>query len=99
MNCDGKWKLVSLFKNPWELYDISADRTELEDLSSEHPDLVARLSAQYDAWMARQGDKGVETELKATSRQGKDVDEESQDEPAANTKKKAAGKKSGQGSG
>lgn len=50
---DGKWKLVSLFKGPWELYDMQLDRTELKDLSKEHPDIVARLSAQYDAWAKR----------------------------------------------
>lgn len=50
---DGKWKLVSLFKGPWELYDMERDRTELNDLSKEHPDIVARLSAQYDAWARR----------------------------------------------
>jgi arylsulfatase len=50
---DGRWKLVSLAGQPWELYDIAADRTELNDLSARHPDRVAAMSAQYEAWAKR----------------------------------------------
>jgi hypothetical protein len=35
----------------------------------------ARLGRQLDAWMAQQGDQGVDSELKAKSRQGKGDDE------------------------
>ena len=50
---DGKWKLVALAGQPWELYDIEADRTEMSDLSAEHPQRVAAMAAQYDAWAKR----------------------------------------------
>lgn len=50
---DGRWKLVALKNKPWELYDIAADRTELNDLAAQHPDRVAAMSAQYDAWAKR----------------------------------------------
>ena len=50
---DGRWKLVSLARQPWELYDMDADRTELNDLSAQHPERVAAMSAQYEAWAKR----------------------------------------------
>jgi len=51
----GKWKLVNKFPGGWELYDMDADRTELNDLVDVHPEIVAELSALYDAWAARCG--------------------------------------------
>jgi arylsulfatase A-like enzyme len=50
---EGNWKLVSLRDGPWELYDVATDRTELENLASSHPELVGRLSKQWDEWAAR----------------------------------------------
>jgi len=50
---DGKWKLVALAGQPWELYDLDADRTELHDLSSQYPDHVTAMAAQYEAWAKR----------------------------------------------
>ena len=49
----GKWKLVAKENQPWELYDIEADRTELNNLAAKYPDKVKELSAQWDAWAAR----------------------------------------------
>lgn len=54
---DGKWKLVAGFDEPWELYDMEADRTELADLSLSQPDIVRRLIAKYEAWARRIGVK------------------------------------------
>ena len=51
----GKWKLVKKFPEPWELYDMETDRTELDDLAARHPERVAEMAAQYDAWAARCG--------------------------------------------
>ena len=51
----GNWKLVNRYPDPWELYDIEADRTETRDLASEHPDLVKELAALWDTWAARCG--------------------------------------------
>jgi arylsulfatase len=46
----GRWKLVALRGQPWELYDMNADRTELNDLASQRPNLVKRLAASWDRW-------------------------------------------------
>jgi arylsulfatase A-like enzyme len=51
----GKWKLETKHPGDWELYDMELDRTELNDLSAQHPEIVAELSALYDAWAARCG--------------------------------------------
>ncbi|MBX6312151.1 MAG: arylsulfatase [Isosphaeraceae bacterium] len=51
----GKWKLVSRYPGPWELYDMEADRTELNDLAAQRPEIVAKLSALYERWAERSG--------------------------------------------
>ncbi|MGH9846764.1 MAG: hypothetical protein ACREEM_49325 [Blastocatellia bacterium] len=50
---EGKWKLVAKENQPWELYDLEADRTEMRDLAAKQPEKVKELSAQWDAWAAR----------------------------------------------
>jgi arylsulfatase A-like enzyme len=53
----GDWKLVSAGKdsagnhNPWELYDLSKDRSESHDLAKEMPDRVNELAA---LWQSRE---------------------------------------------
>ncbi len=49
----GKWKLVCRHPNPWELFDIEADRSELNDLYSENPDVTEELETIYSAWAER----------------------------------------------
>jgi arylsulfatase A-like enzyme len=49
----GKWKLVSKYLDEWELYDIAADRTERNNLAAQHPDLVKKLRAEWEAWAKR----------------------------------------------
>jgi arylsulfatase len=51
----GKWKLVMKYNQPWELYDMEADRTELHDLSSQEPAKVSELSGEWEAWAKRVG--------------------------------------------
>jgi arylsulfatase A-like enzyme len=51
----GQWKLVRKFPGPWELYDMATDRTELNDLAARHPERVAQMAAEYDAWAERCG--------------------------------------------
>jgi len=50
-----RWKLVMHLakdgKPAFELYDIPADPGETQDASAEHPDVVARLRAAYEAWL------------------------------------------------
>ena len=48
----GKWKLVAKENQPWELYDMEADRTEMNNLAAKHPEKAQELSAQWDAWAA-----------------------------------------------
>jgi len=52
---DGKWKLVSRHGQPWELFDLQADRTESHDLIEDRPQLAARLLREYEAWADRAG--------------------------------------------
>jgi len=41
----GNWKLVAAGNDaPWELYDLSEDRSESQDLAAEHPEIVKRLA-------------------------------------------------------
>ncbi|MFT3995837.1 MAG: arylsulfatase [Asticcacaulis sp.] len=50
---DGDWKLVAGFEEPWQLYNIKADRSETNNLATAKPDQVARLSREYDLWAER----------------------------------------------
>lgn len=49
----GEWKLVAAKKGPWELYQLSKDRTEQNDLAAKLPEQVRRLEALYKEWAAR----------------------------------------------
>ena len=56
-----------------ELYDLEKDPLEMNNLAGQagteaH---VKRLRGKLEAWMKAQGDKGVETEMKAGERQGR----------------------------
>ncbi|MDE0809983.1 MAG: arylsulfatase [Alphaproteobacteria bacterium] len=48
----GKWKLVALDDQPWELYDFSVDRTEMNDLAEKFPDRVKSMNAAWEKWGA-----------------------------------------------
>ena len=50
---DGKWKLVAKENQPWELYDMEADRTELHNLANELPEKKTALETKWNAWAAR----------------------------------------------
>jgi arylsulfatase len=49
----GKWKLVMRRREPWQLFDMEADRTEQHDLIEQQPDLADKLKAAWDAWAQR----------------------------------------------
>lgn len=65
-------RVAWLFKRPAEeFYDLDADPLETRNLAGD-PALSAvktKLGSALDAWMRQQGDKGMETELTAPSRQ------------------------------
>ena len=44
----GDWKLVAARGEPWELYDLAADRCETEDLARSHPDRVATFEQEWN---------------------------------------------------
>lgn len=66
----GRWKLVQPrgteegpgpVDAPRELYDLVADPFEQHDLAAEHPEVLARLGAAYEAWFrAVTTERGVE---------------------------------------
>jgi len=53
-----------------ELYDLETDPTETRNLAAEvaHAGTKVRLSNILDKWMKQQGDRGLDTELKANTR-------------------------------
>jgi len=48
---------VAIHGAPWELYDMSRDRSELNDLSKSMPGKVEELRTTYKAWAKRVGAK------------------------------------------
>lgn len=44
----GEWKLVADHKKPWELYNLTKDRSETTDLAEVYPD---RVKAMEQAWL------------------------------------------------
>lgn len=51
----GKWKLVSRHKQPWELFDMEADRTEQRDLAAADPERVRAMAQAWAEWAGRCG--------------------------------------------
>ena len=49
----GRWKVVSRLGYPWELYDMSKDRTETKNLIKQHPDIANGLIQAYHVWAQR----------------------------------------------
>jgi arylsulfatase len=44
----GNWKIVAAGKaSPWELYDLTSDRSETKDLAKDRPDKVHELAAMW----------------------------------------------------
>lgn len=48
---EGRWKLVKHGKEPWQLFDMEADRIESKDLAAQHPERRDRLVALWQAWL------------------------------------------------
>ena len=51
----GYGRLVSKHQGPWELYDMTTDRTRMNNLAAQQPDRVKEMSAQWDARAKRVG--------------------------------------------
>lgn len=74
-----------------ELYDLESDPYEMKNLADNRglAPVKARLSSELDGWMKQQGDHGMETELKAPSRQpGRSEGAKAKAKPAAKAKRK-----------
>ena len=53
---DERMKLVTLNGQPWELYDLEADRTETKNLiQSASPEMIGDLLFQYHQWAKQVG--------------------------------------------
>ena len=50
---EGNWKLVLRRQEPWELYDLAADRSEMIDLAERFPERVKRMEASWNRWARR----------------------------------------------
>ncbi|KPL08808.1 MAG: hypothetical protein AMS26_23820, partial [Bacteroides sp. SM23_62] len=46
----GDWKMASLKGEPWELFNLSDDRTEMYDLAKEEPARVENMNALWEKW-------------------------------------------------
>tara|TARA_B100000575_G_scaffold159626_1_gene127524 strand:- start:133 stop:1863 length:1731 start_codon:yes stop_codon:yes gene_type:complete len=51
----GDWKLVSEYPGPWELYNISDDRSETNNLINKEKEIASSLEKKYKDWSSRCG--------------------------------------------
>ncbi len=51
----GDWKAVAKGRGPWELYNLSRDRTELRDVAADQPAKTRELAALWQNWAGRCG--------------------------------------------
>ncbi|HKI89012.1 MAG TPA: arylsulfatase, partial [Draconibacterium sp.] len=49
----GKWKLVSDFNGPWELYNMDEDETETNDLIQQYPEVAKELITDWENWIKK----------------------------------------------
>jgi len=81
-----------LFRRPGEeLYDLESDPFELKNLATnvKFDSIKSKLQKELNTWMQQQGDKGLETEMLAPSRQGKSDEASENRDPKPKRKKKA----------
>ena len=52
---DGDLKLVREYEKPWELYDLSHDRTELNNLVEHNPETAKRMVHKWETWASQTG--------------------------------------------
>lgn len=49
----GDWKVVSRFREPWEIYHLGDDRSELSNRADREKTRLARLTAEWQDWANR----------------------------------------------
>ena len=52
---EGSWKLVQKKNDPWQLYDLSRDRTETTNLASKFPKRVTGMRTRWEEWAKEVG--------------------------------------------
>jgi arylsulfatase len=52
---DGDWKVVALYREPWELYDLAHDPTETKNLAADQPQRLEQLVDRWQQWADRVG--------------------------------------------
>ena len=50
-----QWKLVQHKKDPWQLYDVSRDRTETQNLVAQFPERVNQMKKAWEEWASEVG--------------------------------------------
>ena len=50
-----QWKLVQHKKDPWQLYDVSRDRTETQNLVAQFPERVNQMKKAWEDWALEVG--------------------------------------------
>jgi arylsulfatase len=45
---EGSWKLVQKKNDPWQLYELSKDRTETRNLASKFPERVLQMKTRWE---------------------------------------------------
>ncbi len=50
---DGGWRMVTAYGEPWQLYDLTRDRTETHDVAASNPDRMKHMLALQKAFNAR----------------------------------------------
>ncbi|MEM6778780.1 MAG: arylsulfatase [Planctomycetota bacterium] len=63
---DQGWRLVTAYDQPWQLYDLTNDRTETNDLAAEYPERLKEMLAIQRDYEARED---VRLRLKAGERE------------------------------
>ena len=51
----GDWKLVSMSDNPWELYDLSKDRSETTNLIENNTEMANEMKSLFEIWAGKVG--------------------------------------------
>ncbi len=54
---EGKWKLVAMEGEPWELYNLSTDRSETNNLVESEIEITQHLKGKYKDWAIKVGVK------------------------------------------
>ncbi len=71
----GDWKLVADHKSPWELFDLSKDRSETKNLAAEQPEKVKELEAAWNKHAAEFHDLALQDPPKGQSKRKQEAPE------------------------